>query len=700
MPRTEAFSERIGAVFLPEADIIEPNRDLPSGGEGLPLDPGTQGLEGGAAMLPEPKLPWMREPFLPRPFFKICSSTLKQGCYALSFVPSGSIFGTRYRGTLRVEQVAAGLRVSGDLYRYRLLNDLVIKEPLTVKLASERFIRPELTTDEAADTGGTIPIYSRRSYHSYLKGTGVKLFSVVPWGSECTFSLEFDEFVYVHPATGFTGSFNNTPTRSLRCVFRGAGTPDAYTGDALVGTEKVGTISIRWVSEYYRRAHLQINTLKGAVAPPAVGSTTFATIFADAGWDLTVAEGEQITAPAGVNANACWSATDLHQLMSTVPGYRPADLDSVWRVHLIAVPGKLGCSRGQMFDSSIGADPNHVPREGSVTYSDDGYPAGDAPDGSGGSHYDGAANQQQRNVPRAYLRSATHEVGHAFNQIHQQFEGGIDNSIMSPTPSVATVIGSGGTFPDDIILAFNDRVKRHLRHLPDPAVRPGAMDFFGAAVSAPEAADVAWLDIADLGLELSSDQVSLGEPLTLDFELRNSGEVPLAAPAKLDRESLTVRVSVTDPAGRITFMRPSKVSSCPHIEIEELAPDSSVSGSTTLYWGKDGFAFETPGRHLVEVIVLWQVAGVPVGASAERDVFVRYPVSDEDNKVAALMLDPEVGAAVATGIQTEGAAERIEQVRQVAEDHGAAAALDRLGLPGKPQPKRKSRKQSRKKARS
>ena len=48
------------------------------------------------------------------------------------------------------------------------------------------------------------------------------------------------------------------------------------------------------------------------------------------------------------------------------------------------------------------------------------------------------------------------------------------------------VLGAAGTFPDGIILAFNDRVRRHLRHYPDPAVRPGAMAFFGSAVSAPE----------------------------------------------------------------------------------------------------------------------------------------------------------------------------------------------------------------------
>ena len=59
---------------------------------------------------------------------------------------------------------------------------------------------------------------------------------------------------------------------------------------------------------------------------------------------------------------------------------------------------------------------------------------------------------------------------------------------MTPTPGVADVLGTARVFPGQINLAFNDQVKRHLRHLPDPAVRPGAMDFFGSAIAAPEAA--------------------------------------------------------------------------------------------------------------------------------------------------------------------------------------------------------------------
>jgi hypothetical protein len=683
MPRTAQFAERIGKVFLPEADTIQVAQDTPN-----PFDP----RPGGGLPFPLPDLPFPREPlelqpFLPRPwdwFPRFCSTSLKQGCYTISFVPAGtSIFSTRFRGTLRVEHTGSGPRISADLYRYRLFDDIVVGPVRNLELT---LATGTLTSDNtAADTGGTIPIYSRRSYHSYLKGTGAQLFKFVLRGTPCSFTLNFDEFVYNHPATGFSGTFNNTRTRAIRFEMQKTATADVYTGQAFEGTTLLGTVSLRWISERFRRAHLQIHTLQGAQAPPAtVGTASFASIWADIGWDLTVTDGGTVTLPAalsGVNINTCWAGANLHALMQSVPGYNAADLDTVWRSHLVAVPAQLGCGRGVMFDSG-GGDPNGIAREGSATFSHDGYPANEVPDGMGGSHYDGAANQQQRNVPRAFLRSAAHEVGHAFNQIHQGFEGGNDNSIMTPTPGVAQVIGLAGTFPNAINLGFNATVTRHLRHLPDPAVRPGAMNFFGSAINAPEAADVAWLEPLAVTISLSSDRVALGEPLTLGVELTNTSDVPIPVPDKLDVGSLTLRVNVTDPSGRVTFMRPAVVDSCPHIVVKDLAPGKSVKGSTVLFWGTDGFAFDEPGRHMVEVIALWDVAGVPVGTSADRDVFVSYPVTENDNKVAALLLDPAVGAAVARRrVWAEKEANRrVTEAMRIARGHRACRALADLDV--------------------
>ena len=684
MPRTDHFAERIGAVFLPEADTVRIDQDFtPNPENPIPIEPWPP-------IDPRPPIEEIEIPTLPRPIPwpyppRFCFTSLKTGCYTLSFVPNNTpIFGTRFRGTMRFDRTGSDITFSGDLYSYRLLDDIVVADPGEI-LMRAAFDRAAFS-DEAADTGGTIPIYPRRKYQSYLAGTNARLFSFVPKGGECTFSLEFNEFVYVHPSTGFSGSFNPTPTRTVRYVFRTGGTADFYTGDAFVGTTKIGTVSLRWISPHFRRAQIRLHTLNGAATPPAnVGGTTMASIFDNAGWDVTFTDGGTVPLPqnlANTDINACWSDADLHTLMQSVPGYNASVLDSTWQVHLLAVPARLRCGRGVVFDRGPGADPNNIPREGSATFSHDGYPGDEVPVPGGGSHYDGVADQQQRNVPRAFLRSATHEVGHAFNQIHQAFENGNDNSIMTPTPGVAEVLGTAGTFPDEANLAFNDTVKKHLRHLPDPYVRPGAMTFFGSAIAAPEAADVAWLETAQLTIELSSDQVQLGEPVTLRYTLTNAGNVPIPAPEALDVESLLVRINVTDPTGRITFIRPPEVESCPHITLRALGPQESVTAETTLYWGSDGFAFEMPGRHVVEVIALWDVAGVPVGAEAEQTIFVTYPTTDADNTAAALMLDPDVGLAVVTGTVEANprAEERIRRVMELGDRQPAAAAMRRLGL--------------------
>src|SRR6185295_16283989 len=69
---------------------------------------------------------------LPKPPIRICRTTLKQGCYTLAFTPApATIFSTRFRGTLRVEQQANGrMRFSGDLYSYRWFDH--IKPPFPV----------------------------------------------------------------------------------------------------------------------------------------------------------------------------------------------------------------------------------------------------------------------------------------------------------------------------------------------------------------------------------------------------------------------------------------------------------------------------------------------------------------------------------------------------------------------------------------
>ncbi len=692
MTSNAKFRARIGAVNMPEAVEVIGDTDAspafkdPASRKDPRANLGTISPDD----LPGPLRPIAGGGSLQDPgwwYWKYCNPTLKQGCYTLSYRPKGTPWwGNSFLGTLRIERVGAGYRISGDIYR---------RKPQITAPWKQREFDPvgELPiATEAAHPGGVIPVYPRKQYVSYLKGTGANTYSIVPQGSPCNITLDFDEFDYTHPASGFSGSFPAAPTRALRYALQTTSTPNTYSGKVYEGATELGTVTIKWVSQYFRRAKLEMRRLSGAEHPPEVGSENFRTIFATAGWDLSVTKiASAMSKPAslaGQSATDCWSTANLHRLMETVPGYDPSVLDKEWKAYLLAVPAELGCSRGVMFDNS--GDLNNIKREGAGTFSHDGFPDSDT------STYGAAENDLMKDHPRAFLRSAAHEVGHTFNQIHQFYESGSDNSIMTVTPSVADFLSNNGqTFPDDINLGFNGTVRRHLIHLPDPAVRPGAMVFFGFAINAPEADQVGTVEELEVVVKPGSEVVSLGEPLPLSWSVTNTSDEPIPVPERVDMQSLAARISVTNARGDTTFIRPVDIEVCSHNKVVELAPGATVSNEVTLFYGSDGFAITEPGRHTIEVAILWQAAGAHLLACGTTSVWAAFPSSDEDNKIASLLLDPQVGVAVALGNPkaAKGAEERIVAASRVQRNHPACAQLRKKGLlpKSRPRPSRKKK---------
>lgn len=646
---------------IPEAESIEAESieavDL---GTLMPSPEGPAPANPGLGRLPErPERPELQPLPVPR-----CTVNLKAGCYRITFQPSPSALVT-YRGTMRVEASGSNKTISGDLYRFR---NIVPPSAFTMSADGDTddsgtdgdvHRLSAISTAQLAELAGAgllsprplgIPIYARRLYYSYLKVTGISqtpAFAPTP----CQLTLTAQEHVYTQPPAGsFNGSFPADPgTRTVRIVLEEKSpAPAGFVGPYFegrlyqAGVDK-GVVTMGWVSNSFRRATLEIDTLTGAVAPLPVGAEDFRSVFATAGWNLSVVSDQvNIPVPAGVNANDCWSSGNLHNLMAGVRN-PSTDLDKEWRLHLIVVPGRLGCGRGVMYDQIV------VPREGVASFCNDGYPSTDT------SNYGAAANQQQRNIPRAFLRSACHEVGHGFNQIHQEGEGGADNSIMTTTPSVANVLGgpaSGapGVFPTNINLAFNTHVRRHLIHWPDPVVRPGGHTFnSGHGGAAIPSADLQRFGADELDLRLNlSGSVELGEPLQLQWTLTNTSAAPIAVPSDLGLGAQHATLSVTGPDGRSRPM-PSFVICTDGVSIEPLAPDAALSAETRLFWSTNGFAFATPGKHRVELRVAWVQAGVAFGVEASADVWVGYPQSTTDNDAAALLLDDQVGMYVALG---------------------------------------------------
>jgi hypothetical protein len=317
------------------------------------------------------------------------------------------------------------------------------------------------------------------------------------------------------------------------------------------------------------------------------------------------------------------------------------NLDREWRVHMLVVPARLGCDRGIMYDF-LGA-----PREGCVTYSDDGYPAAES------AHFGSATDMRQRDVPRAYLRSAIHEITHTFNQIHQELEGGRDNSIMTSTPAVADVLaglgtGAPGVFPDQIDLAMNPVVRNHLVHMPDPIVRPGGWPFNSwRQAGFPQATNRAG---AGLRLTVAGPRagIVLGSPVELAWTLTNDSGRTVVTPGDITLEGPFTSLWIVDDQEHERPYTPV-VAICESAVLGDLADGASVTAAHRLFWGADGFAFPGPGRYRVVLAVRWVAGGEPVTVGSEWALTVTEPATTADREAAELALDPEVGLWVALG---------------------------------------------------
>jgi hypothetical protein len=631
---------------------------------GVPLVPLAEpipvSVESPVELIPSPEVPIdSGQPFPGPPRERErCLINLRAGCYRITFEPeSGPNF---YRGSMRVDIAGGSTTISGDLYRFLDL-DSDLPSPLPFPLASR--VLGGIGQAEIPTTSQTIlssrqrrdiPIYARNQYHSYLKVTNIQQSPMFTSGP-CRLTLTAEEYVYTQPPAGsFNGTFPATPTRTVTIVLKPKRAPAGFTSSYFKGTlfeggTERGDFTMGWVSSSFRKATLEIDTLTGAVAPQAVpassgsGTEDFRTVLATAGWDLNVVVGQtNVPVPAGVNPNTCWSSADLHALMLAVRD--PAtNIDTEWRMHLVVVPATMGCGRGVMYDQIA------VPREGVASFSDDGYPSSDS------GNFGTAADQQQRNVLRAFLRSASHEVGHGFNQIHQEQEAGADNSIMTTTPSVADVLGgpttgAPGVFPDNINLGFNDHVRHHLVHFPDIVVRPGGMTFGSGHSSVVPEADRQFFSEQELELRLEpvETQIELGEPLQLAWTLINRSEAAIPVPSDVRIEAQHAFITVTDPSGTPKPM-PSFVIETDSVSIESLDPGQERQAKTQVFWSSRGFAFETPGRHILEVRITWTYGGVPFGVRTSTDIWVNYPQSTTDNDAAATLLNPEVGMYVALG---------------------------------------------------
>jgi hypothetical protein len=580
---------------------------------------------------------------------------------------------SQFKGTMRVEHGSDHTIVSGDLYRFKGLRPVLTRDARLSGVFGGFFETAVL------DKPPHIPIYARRNYYSYLKVVGISMTRFrAPRGS-CNITLTVEEYRYTHPAAAAaTGSFPNTPDRVLTIVLRRTTNPAGYPGPSFEGDVYEGStllsykFSMLWVSEFFRRASVELENVTGGALVSSFGTNDFRSVYSTVGWDVSVTNGDaNLAVPAGVSGADPWSNAELHAFMVANRNLS-TNLDTQWRVYYVAVPFDSGAQPGLfgiMFDQ-LGDE-----REGACNFVN---------------NFSGAHNDN-----RARLRSACHEVGHAFNLQHPPVEGlASDNSIMSQSGPVKTVIeAAGGTYSDDINFAFNEHNRHHLIHSPDVVVRPGGEDFeFGHSVGfAPEAADNANAIGMELTLSTGAARLKLGEPLTVKLELKNNGDDVVPVPKNIGTGFRTVEITIRK-SGREPRPYRSFVMMCDGHPVQALKPGQSIVAEEVIYWDREGCVFDAPGAYSVFAAVRWEVMGQPFAAEAKVDVFVDYPVSEADNAIAALLLNDEVGKYVALGgnaFHLKGAVARIKSASELGSKHPSVLRLRKIDDAGK-QPGRKA----------
>ena len=126
-------------------------------------------------------------------------------------------------------------------------------------------------------------------------------------------------------------------------------------------------------------------------------------------------------------------------------------------------------------------------------------------------------------------------------------------------------------------------------------------------------------------------------------------------------------------------------------EPQPLAAGKSVSSESRIFWARRGFAFEQPGRHEVNVVLVWEDDGAYFAVESSAEVWVNYPISERDNEIASLMMNDEVGRFVLTSNTKRfaGGARRINEVIKKHKAHAVSKTLTQILRKRSPRKKRK-----------
>lgn len=529
------------------------------------------------------------------------------------------------RGPLRIEVGESSLRASGDIYVRRL----------PFPWPAEDADLPQLTFPRPVTWYPQLP---PEQYSWYFRSTGATY-------AGGTLTLPFVRHLWDTNRQQFVST--DTGTLTLRCMRPLFTLP--FAQQVMTGTMRIGgglklPVKATKTSSSYRSCQIEVDVMTGRNWPANAVScngvaATFEDVYRTAGWDVRVALNE-----LNVPDDALLTTAELQTLLAT---HRQAAANLTdWRVWMLVGSANDRGSYGVMFDQ------DDIPREGVVGFADARLQDLDV-------IHPNARGQALDDVPFAFLRTLTHEAGHALNLFHPKDDvhlPPIGRTIMNQTGDVIGFATVTDPYPCNAMLSFDDHNRKSLIHSPDPQVRPGWRAFgwgHGSASSGvPEPADelgfAGGAESPDLVLTLTMPtDVAQGEYVMAEITVTNVGGTARDVSAAVNLAEGDLRLVRVRPSQVVDEIR-DVVLACGPRRTVRLEPAQSVTGRAQLLFTSVGYTFDEVGSHDIRAEYDPGEDGRIVRSAPVR-VHVRPPVTDAERAFAGLTSDPGAGRAVALG---------------------------------------------------
>lgn len=577
---------------------------------------------------------------------------------------------SQVRGPMRIEVGASSLRASGDIYVRRFhppISPAELEEPVNSPLAGAIIDTEAGPGAVASDGAPHLPWYPQlpiNQYSWYFRSTGATY-------AAGTLILPIERHLWDQTTQEFTQT--DTGTMIFTCrrrLIEAVGVPLVMTGRAQIGGRTYQVTATK-TSNLYRGCRIEADVMVGRQWPQSATlcngvTTAFRQVYGTAGWDVEVTVDE-----LNVPEDASLTNAELQTLLTT---HRGAGGANEWRLWLLA-----GSSQGTTF--GIMFDQDAVPREGAVGFAD-------ATLGTETFIEASARGRPLDEVPAAFLRTLTHEAGHALNLFHPKHDvhsPPIGIEIMNQTGDVMGFASEANPYPCNASFAFAEHDRMSLIHSPDPQVRPGWKPFgwgHGSLSSGlPLPVDADGLVTADraeglrLELRLPVD-VYVGEYVIAEVTLTNTGDQPREVTTRLNLAEGDLRLLHALPNDTVEQVRDVVVACGPRPTVM-LPPGESITGRMQILFTSEGVTFDQPGPHRLRAEL--DIDGFSVVTSPRMTVQVWSAATEDERDIAATTLDRRVGMALALGDfgADDATRERLASVAEAHSDHdtGAACAL-------------------------